>query len=807
MGRSTTFPVVSCRALSRSLPMLRTLLRAVAAIVAALIFLVVLVAGGGAVWGYRHYMRDLPDVAPLHHYTPSRMTRVFAAGGEEIGSFYLERRIPISIDRIPKRLRQAFIDTEDARFYSHHGVDPQAIIRAFVANVTEGHVAQGGSTITQQLAKVLLLTPERTLDRKIKEALLALRIERQFSKAEILEMYLNQIYFGSGAYGIASAAQTYFGKEPSELDLAEMATLAGLPKAPSGFNPRLHPKRAWQRRAVVLARMYGEHDIALTERRLAEAEPFHLVTPEKRNGEVDYFLELVRQRLTEWYGHKAVYRQGLDVYTTLDLSLQKAAFHAVRDGLIAYDRRHHYRGPVAHHASEEIDLFERDHALDRPGGWGHLPAVVTAVDAKGATIWVVGSEHRLPFATLRWAGKRILDPDHPDEMQWQRARRPADVLSVGDEVLVRRRTAKDGEVRYELSQLPEAEAALVSLRPSDGAILALVGGKDFATSEFNRAVQARRQPGSAFKPFIYGAAIGAGRSPATVYLDSPIIYNDVKLARKWRPANYEQRFYGPTPLREGLVHSRNVITIRLLQDIGIRRAIRFARACGITSPLESNLSLALGASVLSPLELTSAYSTFATGGLHVAPTAIARVVSADGATLFAALPEPKRVISAPVAYVVTDMLRDVVRRGTGRRVGRVFPGRPVAGKTGTTNDYNDAWFLGYTPQIATGVWIGFDELKSLGRRETGARAAAPIWSQYMQAALAELPRLPFTVPPEVRWRRVDKRTGMLPRLGEEEGVHLECFAPGSEPTEVAPVEEAAAPAKDTAGGERRVPVL
>ncbi len=787
--------------------MLRSILRALAAIVAALTLLVLLVAGGVGVWGYRHYMRDLPDVAPLHHYTPSRMTRVFAAGGEEIGSFYLERRIPITIDQIPKRLRQAFIDTEDARFYSHHGVDPQAILRAFVTNVSEGHVAQGGSTITQQLAKVLLLTPERTLDRKIKEALLALRIERQFTKDEILEMYLNQIYFGSGAYGIASAAETYFGKEPRDLTLAEMAMLAGLPRAPTAYNPRRHPQRAWKRRAVVLSRMYDEHDITLTERRLAEAEPFHLATPAKHTGEVDYFLELIRRHLTEWYGHQAVYRRGLDVYTTLDLNLQKAAFRALRNGLIAYDRRHHYRGPVGHLTAAEIETFERDHATDQPDGWGHLHAVVTAVDEGGATIWVAGGEQRLPFATLRWAGKRVATPGDPGKMRWERARRPADVLAAGDEILVRRVERGKGVVAYELSQLPEVEAALVSLRPADGAILALVGGKDFATSEFNRAVQARRQPGSAFKPFIYGAAIAAGRSPATVYLDSPIIYDDVKLARKWRPANYEQRFYGPTPLREGLIHSRNVVTIRLLQDIGIHRAIAFARRCGITSPLEANLSLALGASVLSPLELTSAYATFATGGLHVAPMAITRVVSADGSTLFEANPTPKRVIPATVAYVVTDMLRDVVRRGTGRRVGRALAGRPVAGKTGTTNDYNDAWFLGYTPQIATGVWVGFDELKSLGRHETGARAAAPIWSAYMKQALADRPRLPFTAPPEIRWRRVDRRTGLLPRPGEEEGVRLECFVPGSEPTEVAPVEQVAAPAKDTGGGERRVPVL
>jgi len=783
--------------------MFRTLLRAIAAILAALTLLVVLFVGGVGVWGYRHYMSGLPNVEPLHRYTPSRMTRVFAAGGEEIGSFYLERRIPIAIDQVPERLRQAFVDTEDARFFTHHGIDPQAIARAFVANVTEGHVAQGGSTITQQLAKVLLLTPERTLDRKIKEALLAVKIEHQFSKEEILEMYLNQIYFGSGAYGIASAAQTYFGKTPAALTLAEMATLAGLPKAPTAFNPRLDPKRAWARRAVVLARMYDEHHISLTERRLAEAEPFHLTSVANSMGEVDDFLELIRRRLTELYGHQAVYREGLDVYTTLDLALQKAAFRAVRNGVVTYDRRHHYRGPLAHHTRAEIELFERDHTKDKPDSWGHLAAVVTGVDDQGVTVWVAGNKARLPFATFNWAGRRVVDPTRPEEVTFEQAKRPAEVVAVGDEVLVRRRPGEKQAV-YELAQLPAVEAALVSLRPADGAILALVGGKDFAASEFNRAVQARRQPGSSFKPFIYGAAIAEGRTPATIYLDSPIIYDDESLARSWRPANYEQRFYGPTPLRDGLVHSRNVITIRLLQDIGVRRAVAFARRCGITSPLDADLSLALGASVVSPLELTSAYATFANGGLHVEPTAIERVVSAGGKLLFEARPVPQQVIPPAVAYVVTDMLRDVVRRGTGRSVGEALAGWPVAGKTGTTNDYNDAWFLGYTPQIATGVWVGFDELKSLGKRETGARAAAPIWTEFMQAALAGKPRRPFTVPPEVRWRRVDTKSGLLPRAGEVAGARMECFIAGHEPSEEAPP---AAAAGGSPAGERRVPIL
>jgi penicillin-binding protein 1A len=781
-------------------PMLRTLLRALLLTLAGVVVLALVGTVVLGVWVYRNYWRDLPDIAVLHHYTPSRITRVFAAGGELMGSFYLERRIPVSIDAVPEKLRQAFIATEDARFYSHFGVDPQAITRAFWANVSEGHVAQGGSTITQQLAKVLLLSPERTLDRKIKEALLALRIEREFPKDQILEMYLNQIYFGSGAYGVASAAQTYFGKKLSELRLEEMAMLAGLPKAPTAFNPRLNPERAWQRRAVVLARMYDEHYITLTERRLAEAAPLRLVPQERSTGEVDHFLELVRRQLNEQFGSHAVYSEGLDVYTTLDLALQHAAFHAVRAGLTAYDHRHHYRGPVAHHAESEYAAFRDANRGEPPDSWGNLHALVTAIRDDRIEIWVAGDEATIPFDTFRWAGRRKVDERQRERVVWQRARRPADVLAVGDEILVRRTRDDAGETRYRLTQVPGVEAALVCLRPEDGAILALVGGKDFEVSEFNRAVQARRQPGSAFKPFIYGAAIDAGRSPASVYLDSPIIYDDIHLARKWRPSNYSQKFYGPTPLREGLVHSRNVVTIRLLHDIGIRRAIRFAKGCGITSPLEPDLSLALGASVVSPLEIASAYATFANTGEYVAPVAIRKVVSARGATLFEHTPAPRRAIKPATAYIVTDMLQDVVRRGTGRRVGRALAGWPIAGKTGTTNEYNDAWFIGYTPTLATAVWVGFDELRTLGRGETGAKAGAPIWIDFMRAALAKQPKLPFAAPPEVRWRRVDRETGLLAAPDEAQGTRLECFLSGHEPTEVAPTAAATGLAQTGAAG-------
>jgi len=766
--------------------MLRTLLRALLISVVTVAVLALIGSTVLGVWAYHKYMRDLPDIATLHHYTPSRITRVFAGGGELVGSFYLERRIPVTIDQIPERLCQAFIATEDARFYSHIGIDPQAITRAFWANVSEGHVAQGGSTITQQLAKVLLLTPERTLDRKIKEALLALRIEREFTKDQILEMYLNQIYFGSGAYGVASAAQTYFGKGLSELRLEEMAMLAGLPKAPSAFNPRRNPQRAWQRRAVVLARMYDEHYITLTERRLAEASPLRLADEERLTGEVDHFLELVRRQLNDQFGSNAVYSEGLDVYTSLDLDLQRTAFHAVREGLITYDHRHHYRGPIAHHSAEAGADFRATHEGDEPDGWGLLHALVTGVQDNQVNIWAAGAAGTIPFDTFQWAGRRIVDPKRPDEVAWKKAQRPAEVLAVGDEILVSRATDDAGHATYRLAQLPEVEAALVCLRPADGAILALVGGKDFEASEFNRAVQARRQPGSAFKPFIYGAAVEAGRSPASVYLDSPIIYDDIHLARKWRPANYSQKFYGPTPLREGLVHSRNVVTIRLLNDIGIRRAVKFAKRCGIASPLEADLSLALGASVVSPLEITAAYATFANRGQYVAPAAIHKVVSARGETLFEHAPTPRRAIDPAVAFVVADMMQDVVRRGTGRRVGQALPGWPIAGKTGTTNEYNDAWFIGFTPSLATTVWVGFDELRTLGKGETGARAAAPIWTEFMRTALAQEPKLPFTAPPELRWRRVDRETGLLAPSNQTAKVRLECFLAGNEPTEFAP---------------------
>ncbi|HEX9592950.1 MAG TPA: PBP1A family penicillin-binding protein [bacterium] len=767
--------------------MLRTLLRALLLSLASVAVLALVGAAVLGVWVYRTYMRDLPDIAALHDYTPSRVTRVFAAGGELVGSFYLERRIPVALAAVPERLRQAFLATEDARFYSHIGVDPQAITRAFWANVSEGHVAQGGSTITQQLAKVLLLSPERTLDRKIKEALLALRIEREFPKDQILEMYVNQIYFGSGAYGVASAAQTYFGKKLSELRLEEMAMLAGLPKAPTAFNPRHNPERAWQRRAVVLARMFDEHYITLTERRLAEAAPLRLAPEERSTGEVDHFLELVRRQLNEEFGSHAVYSEGLDVYTTLDLALQRTAFHAVRTGLIAYDQRHHYRGPIAHHGEAGYAAFQDAHRAAPPDGWGDLHGLVTAVRDDHIQIWVAGEEATIPFDTFHWAGRRPVDGGGSDPGVWQPARGPADVVTAGDEILVRRTTDGAGETRYRLAQVPEVEAALVCLRPEDGAILALVGGKDFEASEFNRAVQARRQPGSAFKPFIYGAAIDAGRSPATIYLDSPIIYDDIHLARKWRPANYSEKFYGPTPLREGLVQSRNVVTVRLLNDIGIRRAVRFAKGCGITSPLEADLSLALGASVVSPLEIASAYATFANGGQSVAPAAIRRVVSARGATLFEHTPAPRRAIAPATAYIVTDMLQDVVRRGTGRRVGQALAGWPIAGKTGTTNEYNDAWFIGFTPTLATAVWVGFDELRTLGKGETGAKAGAPIWIDFMRAALANQPRLPFGAPPEVRWRRVDRATGLLAAPDQVKNSRLECFLAGQEPVAVAPL--------------------
>ena len=599
-----------------------------------------------ALWAFTILPRTLPSVTALESFQPLIGTKIYDDNDELITELHVERRIFVPLAHIPQALRDAVIATEDRRFYYHWGVDPIGIARATLQNYRRGRVVEGGSTITQQLTKVLFLTPDKSLERKLKEAVLALELERRYSKDRILEMYLNQVYFGHGAYGVEAASRTYFGKSVSELNVREAALLAGLPRAPSAYSPFERGDIAKQRREVVLRRMvdYG----ALKEadaKRLARAD-LGLIPPERRRTTGQYFLDYVGQTLEGKYGADMVFKGGLNVYTTLNPTMQLAAEQALRDGLKALETR-------------------------------------TAKSRAG---------------------------EHP-------------------------------------------EGAIVTVEPHTGFVRALVGGYDFFRSEFNRAVQARRQPGSAFKPFIYIAALESGLTPATRIEDAPVSYAVGPNGQAWKPENYDRKFRGSTTLQQAIEESVNVVTVKVQEQIGLNRTIRVARRFGITSPLGLDLSLALGTSDMTLIELTSAYGALANQGQWLPPTTIRYVTDAQGRLLEEHLPEPREAVPPETAYVITHMLRGVVERGTGQAAKAL--GRPVAAKTGTTNDYSNAWFVGFTPRLATGVWVGYDRPRSLGKDETGSRVAAPIWVNYMGQVLRDSPRDDFPVPDRVTLVPVD----------------------------------------------------
>ena len=600
-----------------------------------------------ALWAFTILPRSLPSVTALETLQPIQGTRIYDDSDELLTELHVERRIFVPLAQIPQALRDAVIATEDHRFYSHWGLDPIGIARAVVQNYRRGRIVEGGSTITQQLTKVLFLTPDKSLERKLKEAVLALELERRYSKDRILEMYLNQVYFGHGAYGVEAAARTYFGKSVSELNLREAALVAGLPRAPSSYSPFERADAAKRRREVVLRRMveYGALKDA-DARRLAKTD-LGLIPPERRRTTGQYFLDYVQQTLEAKYGADLVFKGGLNVYTTINPATQLAAEQALRQGLLALEGR----------------------------------------TAK----------------------------------------------------------ARVGE---------RPEGALVTIEAQTGYVKAMVGGFDFFRSEFNRAVQAKRQPGSAFKPFIYIAALEAGLTPATRIDDSPVSYAVGPNGQPWKPENYDRKFRGPTTLQQAVEDSVNVVTVKVQERIGVNRTVQVARRLGITSPLEMDLSLALGASDLSLLELTSAYSALANRGTWMPPVTVRYVTDAQGKLLEEHVPEGREAIAPETAYVITQMLRGVVERGTGQ--GAKALGRPIAAKTGTTNDYSNAWFMGYTPRLATGVWVGYDRPKSLGRDETGSRVAVPIWVAYMGRILRDDPREDFPVPDRVVSLLVDE---------------------------------------------------
>jgi penicillin-binding protein 1A len=799
--------------------------------IAVLAGLVAVGAATAAGLFYLRILRDLPDLHTLGDYRPALASVVYDRNGKPIGEFFEERRRLVSLDDVPHHVIQSFVAGEDDSFFEHGGIDYRSIIRAAWVDLTSGELAQGASTITQQTVKTLMLTPERRFDRKIKEMILARRLEQQLTKQEILYLYLNQIYFGGGAYGIGEAARTYFGKRVGDLTLSEGALLAGLPKAPSRFSPRVNPEAAEERRQYVLTRMHelGMIDADAYAQALASPPELH-DPPERADFEVSaWFTEEVRRLLFERLPSDEILRGGLQIETTLDLDLQRAADSSLRAGLEALDHRQGYQGPLRHVEApalaaevarvgaenalvDEADpdaLSAADRLAAREPGKSFL-GVVTALDTSQEQARVAlapGLEGSVPLADVKWAGPRTFK-------RWRPAREHIkQVFAVGDVARFRVVEPKSDEaedkggLRLSLFQEPAVEGAVLSLEVASGEVLALVGGYDFGRSQFDRAVQARRQPGSAFKPMIYTAAIEHGYTPVSTLYDRPVIYDDPS-GFTWRPENYERHFLGPIPLHEALSRSVNNATIHLLKDVGVDRVVQTARRLGIRSPLEPNLSLALGSSGVSLLELTSAYATFPAGGRRVRPVFVRRVLDREGHVLLenavldaqpsgtdgdgepraagteARAPEPadEQLMDPADAYLMTDLLEGVIKdpHGTGRSAASL--GRPLGGKTGTTNDQGDAWFIGFSPDVAAGVWVGFDEKQVLGGGETGARAALPVWIDYMRSVLANTPRHDFAVPEGISFARVDRETGKLAD-GSSGDAYFQAFRAGTEPTE------------------------
>jgi penicillin-binding protein 1A len=756
---------------------------------------------GGA---YLYFASSLPKVDTLADYRPPIITRVYSDDGTVIAEFSRERRIVVPVSRIPPQLIQAFVAAEDAKFFTHQGIDLLSILRAAIKNVRAGGIVQGGSTITQQVAKSMLLTPEKKFSRKFKEAILAWRMEQKLSKEDILHIYLNQIYLGHWAYGVQAAAENYFDKNVEDLSLAECTIIAGLPQAPSRYSPYRHYARAKERQRYVLGRMVDEGYISHEEAQAAAAEEL-TIHPRVNALVADsaYFTEQVRRYLETTFGEELLYTSGLEVHTTMNVSMQQAAQRAVRDNLRAHDKRQGFRGPerILSATEEETFLADQDVRFEKspPGSGQIVSCILTGGNTQVLQIRFGSFSGEIPLGQSRWAGTLKVVPR--DRALSSKPSREI-MLPVGSVLqgkIEERRP--DGSYLLALEQFPEAQGAIIALEPLSGHVKAMVGGYDFYQSQFNRALQARRLPGSAIKPVIYAAALDKGYTPATVILDTPLIYKETTEGgeeTEWKPRNYSERFYGPTSFRDALAQSHNVITIRILEDIGVGYAINYARKLGIESPINRDLTLALGSSALTPLELATAYSVFASGGVRTIPNYIMRVADRDGKILESIDPadfpmgqgdgqrlirqSPERVISPETAYLTTNLMESVVQHGTGWRAKALK--RPVAGKTGTTNDLKDAWFVGYVPQLVAVSWVGYDQERPLGDKETGSQAAAPAWVTFMQEAVQNLEPLDFPVPDAIEFRPIDRATGLLTTEDSSE-LYIEAFAPGSAPTRYA----------------------
>jgi penicillin-binding protein 1A len=734
---------------------------------------------GGLLW---HYSRDLPELDQLQNYQPSLVTQVYSTDKHLIGQFFIERRILTPLPQIPEHFRRAVIAVEDVRFFEHPGLDYIGILRAAWTNLRRGGRVEGASTITQQLARSLFLSSERTFDRKVRELMLAYKMELVSTKEQILETYLNQIYFGQGAYGVAAAAQSYFGKDLSALTVAEAAFLAGLPKSPNHFSPFKNYARAKKRQEHVLTRMEEAGFLTSAQREEAEAEPLSFRRPGSEQT-APYFVEYVRQLLIAKYGETMVYKGGLNIMTTLNLDMQRAAEAAFETGLRELDKRQGWRGPVRTVDAASLSAANPPVAtIDQPlAVRDEREAVVTKVGKDFFSVQIGNTAAKLLFDDMAWAKKRLSGPDTAKDIVVTPNLKQ--VLKAGDVIEVRVKKIDKDHIYVQLEQTPLVDGGLIAVDPGKGAIRAMVGGYDFNRSEYNRAVQAHRQPGSAFKPIIYATAINQGMSPASVVLDAPVVYEQIEEEKTWKPENYGKKFHGMVSLRDALAQSHNLATVRLLDKVGVKNVIDFARQVGITSPLAADLSLGLGSSSVGLLELTSAYGAFLNQGTRAEPYVIVSVTENGGQVLEQEEVKTQEVVSKETAYLITNMMEDVVQRGTGQAAKSL--GRPIAGKTGTTNEFINAWFIGGTPNLVTGVYVGFDDRRSLGETESGAHAALPIWIDFMRQALKPLPVVPFTIPEGITFVKVDPSTGLLNSEQEDQPGNVEIFAKGSEPTQAA----------------------
>lgn len=729
-----------------------------------------LVVGALLVLGtYAYFSRDLPSVSTLRDYKPPQTTRVYDRNKKVIGEIFAERRTVIPMSQVPRHVVLSLLAAEDADFYEHEGLDYNGILRAVGRDIVAGRAAQGGSTITQQVVKVMLLTPERTISRKVRELILARRLENELSKDEILHLYLNHVNFGHGRYGIQEAARYYFAKNASELTLAESAMLAGVPQAPARLSPRRNPEAAKRRQNYVLSQLEAKREVYwpdLSEAAIARAreEKVEPVPVPEGSGSAPEVLAIARRALRTAAGDEALGTGGYEVYTTIDLSLQREARQALQSGLRAVDERQGYRGPFRRAKRKRgPKATERTDALRM--GRTYI-ARVTGADDENEKLRLDVAGHP---AVLRMRNAARHNPGD----------RPASAFSRKGDLLPVSITQMGGEEDPAVARLERGpEGAIVVIEPRSRDVLALVGSFA-AESGFNRATQAIRQPGSTFKPIVYARAIQSHRfTAASLVVDAPAVYDE------WKPRNYEQwNYQGAVRLRQALARSINMVAIRVVEDIGVHDVAEFARQDGITTKLEEDMALALGASGVKPIELTNAYATFAAGGRWAPTRIVTRIVAPDGARVPLEPGEPARDVMSPgEAYVMTSMLRSVVTEGTGAPAQRL--GRAVVGKTGTSNEARDAWFVGYSPSVVAGVWVGFDDQRSLGKRETGTRTALPIWIDVMETADQTPKETDFAMPSGVIVARIDPASGLLAYEGQEDAFD-EVFLSGTAPVDVA----------------------